>query len=74
MLTAILNAGTSNQNAAPLRHCGVLPAALCSANPAQACCAPFSRPLGSVPPPIVGKAICRNPTGVGAPQRCAYAN
>jgi hypothetical protein len=67
--------GTTNLNNSPNRHCGVTPAQTCGANPNQACCSPFSRPLGGpVIPPTLGKAICLNATGAGAPQRCVYAN
>ncbi|MGH7341356.1 MAG: carboxylesterase family protein, partial [Candidatus Rokuibacteriota bacterium] len=71
---ALLNAGTTSLNAAPNRQCGVIPAALCSVNPNQACCPPFSRQIGSVPGPTLGKVTCQNATGVGAPQRCPFAN
>jgi hypothetical protein len=74
LLTGILTAGTTSLNSAPLRHCGVTPAQTCSQDPNQACCSPFSRPIGSVPPPTLNKAVCLNATGAGAPQRCVYAN
>ena len=67
----VLN-GVTSLNLAPNRHCGATPAVLCATNPNQACCPPFSRPIGSVPAPVLGKAICLNATGVGAPQRCTY--
>lgn len=71
---ALLQAGTVDLNASPNRHCGVTPAQRCSQNANQACCSPFSRPLGSTPGPTLGKVICLNATGVGAPQRCVHAN
>jgi hypothetical protein len=74
MLSAILATGALSLNAAPNRHCGVESAQTCGQNPNQACCAPFSRPIGSVPGPTLGKAICRNATGASAPQRCVFAN
>ncbi|MCI0635424.1 MAG: PQQ-dependent sugar dehydrogenase, partial [Actinobacteria bacterium] len=74
LLVALLSSGNTSLNVSPNRHCGVTPAALCSANANQPCCSPFSRPIGSVPGPTVGKAICLNGTGPGAPQRCVYAN
>jgi hypothetical protein len=75
LLVGLLSAGTVSLNAAPNRHCGPNGAPssqTCAQNPGQPCCAPFSRPLGSVPGPTLGKAICSNSTG--AQQRCPYAN
>ncbi len=80
LLQGLLTAATTNQNGNPLRHCGLRGAAptffgtMCSTNPNQPCCSPFSRPLGGAPGPFLNKAICLNATGVGAPQRCVYAN
>jgi glucose/arabinose dehydrogenase len=74
VLVNLLAAGTVSLNAAPNRHCGALPAQTCAQNPSQACCPPFSRPLGSPEGATIGKAVCQNATGTGAPQRCPYAN
>ncbi|MGH7342156.1 MAG: thrombospondin type 3 repeat-containing protein, partial [Candidatus Rokuibacteriota bacterium] len=74
LLVGLLNSGNTALNLSPNRHCGVTPAALCSVNPDQPCCSPFSRAIGSVPGPTLGKSICQDATGVGAPQRCAFAN
>jgi para-nitrobenzyl esterase len=74
VLVSLLAAGTVGLNAAPNRHCGALPAQTCAQNPNQACCPPFSRALGSAEGATIGKVVCQNATGVGAPQRCPYAN
>jgi hypothetical protein len=65
-------AATTGLNNSPNRHCGVTPAQTCGQNANQPCCSPFSRALGSVPGPVLNKAICLNATGVGAPQRCVF--